>query len=489
MHSLPLIRLIALAMVLSGLAGATVPAQVPGENDHLPGRTVRILTYNIQTCNLYDTSGTQIGSSCANVADVIREFSPDLVALQEVRNNSQASIIASGLGYNHYFGCATCFLGICTLGNAVLTPHAIQHSATHTLPRMEDAAQRVMVEVAVEIEGVPLTFYTCHLNFNSTADKRYQYLEMMNIIGEREGPRILVGDFNDQDDRPNSYSARGFTNIVTGAGHGTILPTEPKMFDVHRKVGHWTQVKNNPPYYSLRADWDPPMREANTISGWLPRVRIDYIFASPEFYLDAPHNTAWAVDTAEITERLYGQRYIVSDHRPVYAELLLPKPPIGLFLHPQDGPTVLTVGESRTIHAGGRDMASNPVSLLRTDPDAPRESFRRTNRMIQGVEWTFEGTGGHLGEVDVLAGYDPYIRHDRPSAAATRFIATEEGSGTLTARIDGVEASLDILVIPAGQEYIIEEPPPSGVDSWFVGEAAVPGASNFVALGGMEAAR
>lgn len=438
----------------AGLLAAPAFSRSVQPPDQGEGTAVKVLTYNIQWCNYYDLDGNLLGNSCDHIVDVIRHHDADFVALQEVRNTEQAELLAEALGMNLHFGYALDGSEGNPIGNAILTPHPILESHTHMLPHLE-WQKRNMVEILSEIDGQAIRVFSCHLTFNARPDKPLHYNAMMDVIAQRSEPRILMGDFNDMDDRPNEYSPYGFLNIVTGAGHGTILPAVPKMFDFHRKTAIDSQVHNDPPYYSLRTDWDPPAQEANTVSGWEHRVRIDYIFVSPEFYLDAPGNRAWSVDTRELTPKLYPGKdpFVVSDHRPVYAEVLLPKPVEQLFLNPQEGPTVLAVGESRVIHVGGVDAAGSPVSLLRTDHEAPLGDPARTARIIDGVTWSFEGEGGELTPVDPLEGYNPYIRHHRPSSGKVRFTATEEGTGVLRAAIDGVEATLDIKVVPEGTRY------------------------------------
>ncbi len=434
-----------MCMVVFGTTGSPPTAQ--------PGDTIRVATYNIQTGRLYAADGSQMTLNIGKVIDVIRDLDVDFVGLQEVRNQTQANQIAQGLGFNRHFGYA--MTGLSPLGNAILTPHPILESQTHLLP-FEEWQQRAVVEILSEVDGVRLRVFSAHLTFNTYTDKDDQTMFLMDLMASRTEPRILFGDFNDMDNRPNAYSPQGgFINLITGAGHGTILPSVPKMFDFHRKCADWSQVRNDPPFYSLKTDWDPPHRDANTVSQWLPRVRIDHIFVSPEFYLDHPANTARAIDTGEIMSRLYpGQPlHYVSDHRPVLAEMLLPRPPAQLFLNPQEGSTILTVGESRTIYVGALDAKGNPVSLLRTDANAPLGDPTRTARMSSAVTWSFVGTGLSLQEVDPLSGYDAYIRGHKPSFGAVRVTATAAGNGALVARVGTLQRTLTIRVLPEGQRY------------------------------------
>jgi len=450
LHPFLMSCLLSASMVVFGTADS--PHQEPPET----GDTIRVATYNIEVGRIRGPEGELIGTNLTKVADVIRDMDVDFVGLQEVRNPTMANQIANQLGYNVFFGYARTGL-FTSLGNAILTPHPILESENHLLP-FEEWEQRAVVEILSEVNGVQLRIFSAHLTFNSYPDKDDQIMFLMDLMASRTEPRILLGDFNDMDNRPNNYSpSGGFINLITGAGHGTILPSVPKMFDFHRKCADWSQVRNDPPFYSLKTDWDPPDRDANTISQWLPRVRIDHIFVSPEFYLDYPGNTARAIDTSEIMARLYpnqGVQY-VADHRPVVGEMLLPRPPVELFLNPQEGPTVLTVGESRTIYVGGIEDNGNPVSLLRTDHDAALGDPTRTGAMKSGVQWTFTGTGLTLQDVNPLLGYDAYIRGHRPSSGAVRVTATSPGNGVLRASIGGIQRTLNITVIQEGQRYTI----------------------------------
>lgn len=417
-----------------------------------PSDTIRVATYNIQTGRIFSSTGDQIETNITKVVEVIRDLDVDFIGLEEVRGQSQAQQIANQLGFNYAYGPA--LTGLSPLGNAILTPHPIIQSQNHLLP-FEDWQQRAAIEILSEVDGVRIRMFATHLTFNNYSDKDDQIMALMDLISSRTEPCILVGDFNDMDNRPNSYSGSGFINLITGSGHGTILPSAPKMFDFHRKCADMDQVRNDPPYYSLKTDWDPPHRDANTVSQWEPRVRIDHIFVSPEFSLDYPGNSARAIDTSEIMNRLHpaAPKQYVSDHRPVVATMLIPRPPVELFLNAQQGPTVLTVGESRTIYVGGIDAKGNAVSLLRSDSSAPTGDPTRTARMIPGVTWTYTGSGLSLQNVDPLLGYDPFIRGHRPTSAAVRVTATNPGNGVLLVRIGNVQKTLNITVLSEGERY------------------------------------
>jgi endonuclease/exonuclease/phosphatase family metal-dependent hydrolase len=415
--------------------------------------TVRVATYNIETGRIHGPDGADIGTNINKVVDVIRDLDVDFIGLQEVRGQAQASQIAQTLGYNYFYGPA--MTGLSPLGNAIITRHPILASQNHLLP-FEEWQQRAVAEVLTEVDGVQLRVFAAHLTFNTYTDKDDQIMFLMDLIASRSEPRILVGDFNDMDNRPNAYSPEGgFINLITGSGHGTILPSVPKMFDFHRKCAAWSQVRNDPPFFSLKTDWDPPNRDANTVSEWEPRVRIDHIFVSPEFYLEHPENVARTIDTSEIMARLFPAQSLqyVSDHRPIVADMVLPRPPVQLFLNPQEGRTILTVGESRTIYVGGTDARGNAVSLLKSDATAPLGDPARTARMVPAVTWTYTGSGLTLQNVDPILGYDPSIRGHKPSSGAVRITATTPGTGILRARIGTLEGTLNIRVIAESERY------------------------------------
>ncbi len=171
---------------------------------------LRVLTFNIQHCRNINTGKIDYDAISREIAS----FSPDIVALQEVRGKcflpefkDQAGIIAKKLGMNYVFGRSVRIAGVGPFGNAILTKYPIisqkvikipfkkwifriiqriRHRHTHIEPRS-------ILEVCIDVRGERVNVYTTHFGFTLDEQKAAVKTVMKSVRGEKS---IIMGDFN-----------------------------------------------------------------------------------------------------------------------------------------------------------------------------------------------------------------------------------------------------------------------------------------------------
>lgn len=232
--------------------------------------TLRLVTYNIR-----HGRGMDGEVNLERTAAVLRQLSPDIVALQEVDNGvarsggqDQAAVLGQLLGMEHAFGSFMEYQGG-HYGMAILSRHRIVRVDPVTLP--EGNEPRVALAIEVEAPG-GIRLMVINVHFDWVADDGFRYAQAEHLTGYLDAltiPYLLVGDFNDE---PTSRTLALFraraVEVAKAAGAGLTFPSTE------------------------------PVKE------------IDYLFAAPA--------SAWRVGTAEvIAERA------ASDHRPVLGVVTL----------------------------------------------------------------------------------------------------------------------------------------------------------------------
>ncbi|MDP3854890.1 endonuclease/exonuclease/phosphatase family protein [Phenylobacterium sp.] len=216
----------------------------------------RILTYNVHRC-----VGTDRRLDVGRVAEVIARLEPDIVALQELDVGrartggvDQAHEIARRLKMAFHFHPAL-RVEEELYGDAILTayPERLVRSGPlpghPAIPRLEP---RGALWLAVEIEGREVHILNTHLGLVP----KEQQIQARALAGpgwldhpERQGPTILLGDFN-----------ATATSVVYRTLHAKL---EPARRLARRKAS------------------------TSTFPSGLPVLRIDHIFVSPEILVES----------------------------------------------------------------------------------------------------------------------------------------------------------------------------------------------------------
>lgn len=267
---------------------------VVGIDPPIPTKRLRLLTYNIahgRGLSLHQSlrSETKIRAQLLKIARLISRLGVDIVALQEVDENSRWSgsfdhlaFLAGHAGFAHVaFGITNRRVGRYQLnyGNAVLARTPISQVENQIFgPGKVGEKGFMYCEIELPQGRVPLL--NLHLNHSSRATRLRQAARVMEFLARQQRQRaalccsrpIICGDMNNAATSPDATA--------------TIL-------------GYLQQSSN----YSLH----PKGARAHTFPSIWPQRALDYIYLPEEC----------AAPEAQVL------RCMLSDHRPVLAEFSL----------------------------------------------------------------------------------------------------------------------------------------------------------------------
>lgn len=162
---------------------------------------LRVATYNIHKCQ-----GLDRRVSPERIVNVLREVDADVIALQEVlairgkgSEHDQAHYIAEALQMQYQLGENRRLHGG-AYGNLVLTRWPMNAAVNHDIS-IYGREQRGCLRVDVQLPNDhPLHVYNVHLGTSFT-ERRQQARRLLDTAilhsGDHDGPRIMLGDFNE----------------------------------------------------------------------------------------------------------------------------------------------------------------------------------------------------------------------------------------------------------------------------------------------------
>jgi endonuclease/exonuclease/phosphatase family metal-dependent hydrolase len=158
---------------------------------------MKIVTYNI-----HKARGMDGRVSIKRIADVLSELDADIIALQEVfskcdNREGQVETLASILDMNIAFGCTRHHRGQ-PYGNAILTRWPILEWRDMDMSWMH-RERRGCIRADLKTPKGTLHVYNIHMG-TSFWERRHQvrsFLSSKQIHDGLQGPRVLVGDFNE----------------------------------------------------------------------------------------------------------------------------------------------------------------------------------------------------------------------------------------------------------------------------------------------------
>ncbi len=157
----------------------------------------------VASYNIHKGVGLDRRRDLDRIVEVIGEISPDTIGLQEVvrlsgpPHEDQAAYLAGALGMDLVMGETRAF-GDGTYGNAVLTRLPVLGSQRCDLSQ-RSREPRGCLRVDFAVNGTAVHLFNCHLGLG-LAERRKQLRLLAEFIGASarvEGPRVLVGDFNE----------------------------------------------------------------------------------------------------------------------------------------------------------------------------------------------------------------------------------------------------------------------------------------------------
>jgi len=245
--------------------------------DVCASQEIRVMTYNI-----HHGKGTDDKIDMERIAKVINDWSPDLVALQEVDDNTTRSGNINEVDtlailtqmYSVFGKNIDIFDG--GYGNAILSKYPIIRSENRRLPRVNNGEQRGLLAVWLDLPNndKDFVFISTHFDHRKNPKERKESTEnIKNWIarGDFGDEFILAGDFNDI---PSSDVILVFNSICDGSNQSSKYKTYPS---------------------------DSPSRQ------------IDYIFACKK--------GRYSIESFHVINEP-----IISDHLPLISDIIFSKP-------------------------------------------------------------------------------------------------------------------------------------------------------------------
>jgi len=244
---------IAISLALLYMAGCSNRDDAPATP-----RDIKILTWNIYHGEQHYRPGE---SNLDDIARVINEYQPDVVAFQEVDNMTTRTAgfnhgvrkdlvqeLAAMTGMHGYFAKAMDYAEG-GYGEGILSRHPATPSI-HPLPIPQGGEPRVLIAITPQFpDGRSFTFAGTHLCHEFEANRMAQVNAIVELVAAQQAPIVVAGDFNfTPADAP--YAVIGHAMEDAALLAGKAAPTWPYHALEHRldyvfvdKHSHW-QVKD-----------------------------------------------------------------------------------------------------------------------------------------------------------------------------------------------------------------------------------------------------
>jgi endonuclease/exonuclease/phosphatase family metal-dependent hydrolase len=179
--------------------------------------------------NIHKAVGVDGRRDPDRILAVLREIGADVVALQEVdrRFGSRESVIPRAALEEHGWCPAPLRMKAASIGwhgNAILVRRGIEIAGAEPieLPRLEP---RGAVCAHLLVEGRPLHVVGMHLDLSGIR-RMHQIHAVQLHMRQRQGPGVLMGDFNEWSQRPRCFGAfgDGWTVLTPGRSYPSRRP-------------------------------------------------------------------------------------------------------------------------------------------------------------------------------------------------------------------------------------------------------------------------
>jgi endonuclease/exonuclease/phosphatase family metal-dependent hydrolase len=157
----------------------------------------------IATYNIHGGVGLDRRGDLDRIAAVVEEIRPDVIGLQEVvqaggsPQADQAAYLGAKLSMTPVMGIARP-LGDASFGNAILTRLPVRRWSAHDLTHGR-CEPRGCLRVDLALAAGTLHVFNCHfgLSFRERREQLRLLGTMLGVTAGVDGPRVLLGDFNE----------------------------------------------------------------------------------------------------------------------------------------------------------------------------------------------------------------------------------------------------------------------------------------------------
>jgi endonuclease/exonuclease/phosphatase family metal-dependent hydrolase len=226
-------------IILFAVPAALISACIP--NDYLstpptvaackgavPG-TMRVASYNV-------ASGAK--SSLDDIAKVISDISPDVIALQEVNDGAlsgggqdQVKVLADKLGYQPIYAATLSRGGIGTYGIGLLSRYPFTTIERIDLRVFGAAEPRVAIDAVVCAGEKPIRIFATHADVwdpQPNIDTLASHLDAHVV-----SPTIVMGDLNEKptEPGPKELESHGLTDLIGKYAEGPTFWSDNKRID------------------------------------------------------------------------------------------------------------------------------------------------------------------------------------------------------------------------------------------------------------------
>jgi len=224
---------ICMSLISTTLIGCANQNQAPAAIQ--PAQEIKILTWNIYHGEQHYRPGE---SNLEDIARIINEYEPDVVAFQEVDNMTTRTAgfnhgvrkdlvqeLAAMTGMHGYFAKAMDYAEG-GYGEGMLSRHPAEPSI-HPLPIPQGGEPRVLIAITPTLpDGRSFTFAGTHLCHEFESNRMAQVKAIVELVAANDTPMVVAGDFNfTPDDAPYALIANAMHDAAQVAGKAT--PTWP----------------------------------------------------------------------------------------------------------------------------------------------------------------------------------------------------------------------------------------------------------------------
>ena len=196
------------------------------KNLHPTKTILKVITYNIH-------SGKNLNGKCTfpKIVDFIKEYNPDILALQEINDNKkrgyQITKLYKEIKKNYHFGPQVkIFDGY--YGIATFSAFPIIQKQHIQLPSLKE--KRGIIQTTLKINNKNIDIFNTHLGLNSK-ERTAQFSIIQRYIKSTENSFILMGDFNT--DKPELSSSLFFDTSLWN--YQNSIPT---IIKYHKRIDY-----------------------------------------------------------------------------------------------------------------------------------------------------------------------------------------------------------------------------------------------------------